>query len=107
MTGPRVYYAMPKDGIFFPRFARLNKEKYTSASSIALQAAIANLMVVTSTFNALLLYIGFTLAMMRLRRLCPDEVPGYRTLGYPLTPRFFDADCGNLAFAVYFVCHKR
>jgi len=108
MTGPRVYYAMAKDGIFFPRFARLNKEKYTPASSIALQAGIAIFMVMTSTFNALLLYIGFTLAifamltvlgMMRLRRTRPDEAFGYKTIGYPLTPVLFIL--GNLGIVIF------
>ncbi|MFP4429533.1 MAG: APC family permease [Desulfovermiculus sp.] len=108
MTGPRVYYAMAKDGIFFSTFARLNKEKYTPASSIALQAAIAIFMVITSTFNALLLYIGFTLAifamltvlgMMRLRRTRPDEVLGYKTIGYPFTPLVFIM--GNLGIILF------
>jgi APA family basic amino acid/polyamine antiporter len=108
MTGPRVYYAMAKDGIFFSQFARLSRNQCTPASSIALQAGIAILMVLTSTFNALLIYIGFTLAifamltvlgMMRLRSRYPDDVLGYKTIGYPLTPLLFIL--GNLWIIIF------
>ncbi len=110
MTGPRVYYAMAKDGIFFPRFARVNPEKRTPAPSIALQAAIACVMVITATFNALLMYIGFTLSliammtvigMMRIRRTRPDLAGAYRTFGYPFTPLLFIA--GNLWIVFYMI----
>ena len=103
MTGPRVYYAMAKDGIFFSPFGRVNRERHTPASSIFLQAAIAIILVLTSSFNALLIYIGFTLSifalmtvagMMRLRKKYPEAKSPYRTFGYPLTPLLFIT--GNL-----------
>ena len=47
MTGPRVYYAMSRDGIFFDLFGRLNPKHRTPAGSIFLQAAIA--MITTSS----------------------------------------------------------
>jgi basic amino acid/polyamine antiporter, APA family len=110
MTGPRVYYAMAKDGIFFPRLARVNPEKHTPAPSIALQAAIACVMVITATFNTLLMYIGFTLSlfammtvigMMRIRKTRPDLDSEYKTFGYPVTPLLFIA--GNLWIVFYMV----
>lgn len=63
ITGPRVYYAMARDGVFFKIFAKVHPEKKTPIFSIFLQAVIAIFMVLTSTFEALLLYIGFTLAL--------------------------------------------
>ncbi|MDY6844100.1 MAG: amino acid permease, partial [Thermodesulfobacteriota bacterium] len=63
MTGPRVYYAMSKDGTFFEPFGKINKIHRTPAYSIILQAAIAIIMVITFSFDKLLLYIGFTLAV--------------------------------------------
>ncbi|MBS3759253.1 MAG: amino acid permease [Desulfobacterales bacterium] len=108
MTGPRVYFAMSKDGVFFTLFARLNKKRHTPAASIFLQAAIAIVMVVTATFNELLIYIGFTLSiiamltvlgMMWLRHTRPDETGAYKTLGYPFTPLLFVL--GNLWIVIF------
>lgn len=63
IAGPRVYYAMARDGLFFKIFSKIHSEKKTPVFSIFLQALISILMVLTSTFEALLLYIGFTLSL--------------------------------------------
>lgn len=63
IAGPRVYYAMARDRVFFKVFSRVHPEKKTPVFSILLQAMIAIFMVLTSTFEALLLYIGFTLSL--------------------------------------------
>ena len=63
MAGPRVYYAMARDGVFFKVFSGVHPENKTPVFSILLQAMIAIFMVLTSTFEALLLYIGFTLSL--------------------------------------------
>ena len=98
MAGPRVYYAMAKDGLFFERFAKVGKARRTPAWSILLQAAVAALMVITTSFDKLLLYIGFTLSlcamftvigMMVLRRRGLHLNSAYRTFGYPVTPILF------------------
>ncbi len=110
MTGPRVYYAMARDGVFFTPFARVNKKRHTPAASICLQAAIAIFLVLTSVFNALLIYIGFTLSifavltvigMIWLRYRRPDQSPAYKTFGYPITPLLFIF--GNLWIIIYSV----
>jgi len=98
MTGPRVYYAMSKDGVFFEIFGKVNNVHRTPAYSIFLQAGIAIIMAVTASFDKLLLYIGFTLSlfammtvvgMMMLRIREPDLVRNYKTFGYPVTPLLF------------------
>jgi len=98
MAGPRVYYAMAKDGVFFPWLGKLTKTHKTPGPSIFLQAAIAIFMVITSSFDKLLLYIGFTLAvfsiltvagMMLLRMKNPHSGSPYKTFGYPVTPVLF------------------
>jgi APA family basic amino acid/polyamine antiporter len=108
MAGPRVYYAMARDGLFFRRFGRVHVARRTPAQAILLQAAIAILMILAAAYDALLIYIGFTLSLsaaltvaglMRLRHLCPEAPRPYRTLGYPLTPLLFIA--GNLWILVY------
>ncbi|MFO8049469.1 MAG: amino acid permease [Desulfosudaceae bacterium] len=97
MAGPRVYYAMAADGVFFRPFGKVNRRHKTPSSSIFLQAAIASLMVITTSFNALLIYIGFTLALfamltviglMRIR-IRQGRTKGYRTPAYPLPPLLF------------------
>lgn len=108
MTGPRVYYAMAKDGVFFELFGKVNKLHKTPAHAIFLQAGIAMIMVVTASFDKLLIYIGFTLSlcasltvvgMILLRLRQPGLKREYKTLGYPVTPILFVL--GNL-WIIYF-----
>ena len=103
ITGPRVYYAMARDRIFFERLGRLNKLRSTPSDAIFWQGTIAAAMVVTATFDKLLIYIGFTLSLcamatvaglMALRIRRPELAREYRTWGYPLTPVLFVA--GNM-----------
>lgn len=110
MTGPRVYYAMSKDGIFFEHFGKLHHKRHTPAFSIFLQAGIAVIMVVTASFDTLLLYIGFTLSLcammtviglMKIRKTRDDADHGYKTFGYPITPLLFIV--GNLWIVFYSV----
>ncbi len=98
LTGPRIYYAMSKDRLFFSVFGRLDMKRNTPAPAIFLQAAIAIAMVVSASFGGLLLYIGFTLSLfamltviglMRVRKRFPVADGTYRTIGYPLTPLLF------------------
>ena len=98
MTGPRVYYAMSKDGVFFELFGKVNSLRRTPAHSIFLQAGIAIVMVITASFEKLLIYIGFTLSlcamltvagMIILRKTRPELERSYKTLGYPVTPIVF------------------
>lgn len=113
MAGPRVYYAMSKDGVFFEILGKVNNVHRTPAYSIFLQAGIAIIMVVTASFDKLLLYIGFTLSlfammtvvgMMMLRIREPDLVRNYKTFGYPVTPLLFIL--GNL-WIIYFSIKSR
>ena len=58
--GPRVYYAMAKNGAFFAAAARVSRRWHTPIFAIACQGATA--MLITATpFPDLLMYIGFTL----------------------------------------------
>jgi APA family basic amino acid/polyamine antiporter len=113
MTGPRVYYAMARDSVFFELFGKVNGLRQTPVYAILLQAAIAIVMVITSSFDKLLLYIGFTLSlcamltvvgMMLLRIKKPDLKRRYKTFGYPVTPLLFIL--GNL-WIIYFCIKSR
>jgi len=98
MTGPRVYLAMAQDGLFFSGVSKRGATRGTPGNAILLQAVLALVMVVTTSFENLLLFIGFTLSLfasltvaglMVLRRRRPDAPVAYTTVGYPLTPLFF------------------
>ncbi|MFH0810132.1 MAG: amino acid permease [Pseudomonadota bacterium] len=56
LAGPRVYYAMAQDGLFFPRMARLNK-RGAPKTSVMVQAVWASLLALSGTYSQLLTYI--------------------------------------------------
>jgi len=58
--GPRVYYAMAKNGAFFPIAAKVDPRWHTPVPAILCQGVCAILMTLTP-FPDLVVYIGFTL----------------------------------------------
>ena len=96
--GPRVYYAMARDGLFFRFAARLHPRFETPGLSIIAQGLWAVVLVLTGTFEQLLTYMGFALGIfpwmavagvLLLRRRDPGRERPYRVWGYPLTPIFY------------------
>jgi APA family basic amino acid/polyamine antiporter len=80
---------------------------------VLLQGVIAIGMILIAAYDALLIYIGFTLSLtamltvlglMRLRRQRPDLPRPYRVIGYPVTPWIFIA--GNLWITVYTIASR-
>ncbi len=64
VTGPRVYAQMARDGVFPARLAgRGFGNRGAPAAAIALQAALAALVVLVATLEDLLSYLGFTLSL--------------------------------------------
>jgi basic amino acid/polyamine antiporter, APA family len=63
IIGPRVYYSMSEDGLFF-RFARRIHPRFgVPSNSILLQGMIAITMVLSGTFEQVLTYMGFALGI--------------------------------------------
>lgn len=97
LTGPRIYYAMAKDRVFFSALGRVRPASGVPANAVWLQAAIAGVMVVSASFEALLFYIGFTLSLFTAltvagllvlrRRLGPPDT--FRVPLYPWVPLLF------------------
>jgi len=58
--GPRVYYAMAKNGAFFPIAAKVDPRWHTPVAAILCQGVCTILMTLTP-FPSLVVYIGFTL----------------------------------------------
>lgn len=96
-AGPRVTQTIGEDYGFFRGLARTNA-RGIPAVALWLQTAIVIVLLVTSTFETLLVYTQFTLALssalavygvMRLRRIAPDLPRPVRAWGYPWTPLVF------------------
>lgn len=97
-AGPRVYYAMARDGLFLGAAARVHPRTHTPAFAIAAQGLWSGLLVLTGTFERLVTYTGFAvvlfagiavLALFVLRRREPDAPRPFKALGYPVAPALF------------------
>jgi len=97
-AGPRVYYAMARDGLFFSRAARVHPRYHTPATSIIAQAVWAGLLVLSGGAQALTIYTGFAvilfagvavLSLFVLRRREPNAPRPFRAWGYPVAPAIF------------------
>jgi basic amino acid/polyamine antiporter, APA family len=97
-AGPRVYYAMARDGVFFPATARVHPRYRTPHVSIIAQALWATLLILSGSLDALTNYVGFAItlftgiavaAVFILRVREPGASRPYKTLGYPVAPAIF------------------
>jgi APA family basic amino acid/polyamine antiporter len=97
-AGPRVYYAMARDGLFFGAAGRVHPRYKTPASAIVAQAVWAGLLVVSGSADALTNYTGFVvvlfsglavLAVFVLRHREPSAPRPYSSIGYPVGPALF------------------
>ncbi len=66
ILGPRVYYAMARDGHFFRAVAHVHPKFNVPSRSIALQGGFAMLMVLSGTFDQILTFMGFALGIFPL-----------------------------------------
>lgn len=98
MVGPRVYYAMAKDGLFFRKVAQIHPRFHTPGFSILIQAIWASVLVLLGTFEqiftftmfiAIAFWIAATAAVFTLRKKRPDLPRPYKTWGYPIVPAVF------------------
>ena len=100
LAGPRVYFAMARDGAFLPSVAQVHPTYRTPARAIWAQAGWSAVLVVSSTLSGLVNYTGFAIvlfsgiavaALFVLRRREPDGVRPFNAWGYPLAPGLFVA----------------
>ena len=97
MVGPRVAGAMGEDIRALGFLAGRNK-RGVPVRAILIQSLIAILLALTSAFNFVLTYVGFTLTLFTcmavlgvfiLRFKEPDRQRPFRTWGYPVVPALF------------------
>ena len=112
MAGPRVLQVMGQDFRALRLSARLNDDGIPS-TAIYIQSVLAILFILTSSFESVLLFAGFTLALNSfvtvlgvfvLRWRQPDRERPYRTFLYPLPPLIYLAVMG---WTLWFVLVSR
>ncbi len=110
VTGPRIYYAMAREGLFFRFAARIHPRFETPGVAIAAQGLCAILMVLFGTFEQLLTYIGFALGIfpwmavagvLLLRRKEPTRERPYRVRCYPWVPIFYLVSMGGILIVAF------
>jgi len=98
MIGPRVYYAMAKDKLFFPFAADVHPRHKVPGKSIIVQGGIAVVMVLIGSFEQLIIYIAFALniflwlavaGVFLARKRKVGEESAVKVWGYPIVPLFF------------------
>ena len=97
-AGPRVYFAMARDGLFFRSAATIHPRYRTPAVAIVAQAVWSSLLVLSARADALLTYTGFAIilfsgvavvALFVLRAKHPDAARPFRAWGYPIAPAIY------------------
>jgi len=95
IIGPRVYYSMAKDGLFFKSAARIHEKYKVPSNSILIQCIIAVILVLSGTFEQVLTYMGFALGIFPVLtvfgvvKLRKDNPLAVRLPGYPFTMFLF------------------
>jgi len=98
MTGPRIFFAMADDRLFFRRLADVHPRFGTPALCIVLAAVLGVIYVSIRQFAQLAdqfiigiwpFYALGVAAVFTLRRRLPAAERPYRVLGYPLVPILF------------------
>jgi APA family basic amino acid/polyamine antiporter len=98
IAGPRVYFAMARDGVFLPSAGVVHPKSHVPAHAIIAQALWSGVLVLSGTLSQLVSYTGFAIvlfsaiavaAVFVLRHRQPDEVRPFRAWGYPWAPATF------------------
>ena len=98
IAGPRVYYAMARDGVFLPSAAHVHPRYRAPAASIVTQSVWSGVLVLSGGASALIRYTGFAVvlfagvavaALFVLRWREPAAPRPFKALGYPVAPAVF------------------
>ncbi len=98
LAGPRVYYAMSRDGLFFKAAGKLHPRYKTPVVALVIQGIWTCVLCISGSYSQLLDYIICTelifyiltiasLFVLRWKR--PDAQRPYKALGYPVLPALY------------------
>ena len=106
LTGPRVYFAMARDGLFFQSVARLTKHAHVPVVAIVLQSVGTVVVALSGRYEQILNYVismdflffgltGLSLFVFRWREQNrgSNVTATYRMPGHPFTTGLFVAVC--------------
>ena len=100
LAGPRVYFAMARDGLFAASVARVHPRLHTPVAAILAQSAWSAVLVLSGTLSQLVSYTGFAIVLFSawavasifvLRGRAPSLERPFRAWGYPWAPALFVA----------------
>lgn len=103
LVGPRIYFAMARDGAFFTVAQRTHPRWKSPWAAVLMQGMCALLLIVLPTFRGLAIYIGFTLylftalsvlGLFKLRRRPGWKKTAWLDRTYPLIPLLYVAMSG-------------
>ncbi|MGA6827538.1 APC family permease [Nitrospira sp. NS4] len=112
-AGPRVYWAMARDGMISPWLAQVHPRTGAPACAIVFQSLWASLLILSGTFEQLLVYSGLVLSLFmaltlstifRLRRTSAPHGQSYCAPLYPLLPAMLVTGAG--ALVIYSVLER-
>lgn len=98
LAGSRLFYAMAKDGLFFPAAAAVHPRYKTPHVAIVGLTLWSSVLALSGTYEQLFTYVVFTsvlfslmggIAFFTLRRTRPDVERPYRVWAYPVVPALF------------------
>ena len=98
LAGPRVYFAMARDGIFVRAAGRVHPRFHTPATAIVAQAVWSSILVMSGTLSQLVNYTGFAVVLFAgigvsslfvLRGRDPAAPRPFSAFGYPWAPAIF------------------
>lgn len=110
MIGPRVYYAMARNGAFFSAAGRVHPKWRSPWVAVLAQGTCCCILILTGTFQSLANYIGFMLflfsalsvaALFKFRRRAGWKRSRWVSAAYPLLPSVYVAM--NVWVFLYFV----
>ena len=106
LTGPRVYYAMARDGLFFESVGKLSRRSRAPVVAIVLQGLAAIAIACSGTYGEILnfaitvdfIFFGVTAASLFIlrRRQVGSETAIYRVPGHPFTTILFVLSCAGI-----------
>jgi APA family basic amino acid/polyamine antiporter len=98
LYGPRIFYAMAKDGLFFKSFATVHTKYHSPSVAVIWQGIWSGLLCLSGSYEQLYTYVvcatliffmAAALAVFVLRKRHPDARRPYRLWGYPVVPILF------------------
>jgi APA family basic amino acid/polyamine antiporter len=106
LTGPRVYYAMARDGLFFESVGKLSPRSRAPVVAIVLQGIAAIVIACSGTYGEILnfavtvdfIFFGVTAAALFIlrRRQGGSGSAIYRVPGHPFTTILFVLSCAGI-----------